>query len=73
MAFDNRIRKTQPGSVEFDCSGGIEIGRFQITRVLRFTCPLKTKDITGTDSWTYIDGIFEPDDPGRYIVEYVPI
>lgn len=73
MSFDNHIRKASPGFIEFDCNEGIELGRIRITRVLRFKCPLQTINITNDDSWCFTDGIFHADDPGRYIVNYVPL
>lgn len=73
MSFENEILRSSPGSITFNCDSGIEIGRIQITRVQKFKCPLKTVNITNTDTWNYVDGIFEADDPGRYIVDYVPI
>lgn len=73
MSFDNKILSDRKGRIVFNCNQGIEIGRFQIVRVYKFKCPLQTIEITNSDSWNYYDGVFEADDPGRYLIEYVPI
>lgn len=75
MAFDNQILSNRAGQIIFTCNQAIEIGRFQIKAVHRYKCPLQTVNITDTDQWNYLqdEGIFEPDDPGKYLIQYVPI